>query len=117
MLKNPQAKLQQYMNWELPDVQDGFIKGRETRDQIANIHWIIEKAREFQKSIYFSFNEYAAGVLSIPKIQHWGKGLGTYLRIIPVRVPPAGVQPWLIQGIWSRDSVSEDQDTIASIRY
>ena len=49
MLKILQASLQQYMNWELPDVQAGFRKGRGTRDQIANIHWIIEKAREFQK--------------------------------------------------------------------
>ena len=47
MLKILQTRLQQYMNWELPDVQDGFRKGRGTRDQIANIHWIIEKAREF----------------------------------------------------------------------
>ena len=46
------------MNWELPDVQAGFRKGRETRDQIANIHWIIEKAREFQKNIYFCFIDY-----------------------------------------------------------
>ena len=50
MLKILQARLQQYVNWELPDVQDGFRKGRRTRDQIANIHWIIEKAREFQKT-------------------------------------------------------------------
>ena len=53
MLKILQARLQQYVNWELPDVQAGFRKGRGTRDQIANIHWIIEKAREFQKNIYF----------------------------------------------------------------
>ena len=53
MLKILQARLQQYMNHELPDVQAGFRKGRGTRDQIANIHWIIEKAREFQKNIYF----------------------------------------------------------------
>ena len=53
MLKILQAKLQQYMNRELPDVQTGFRKGRGTRDQIANIHWILEKAREFQKNIYF----------------------------------------------------------------
>ena len=53
MLKILQASLQQYMNGELPDVQAGFIKGRGTRDQIANICWIIEKAREFQKNIYF----------------------------------------------------------------
>ena len=55
MLKILQARLQQYMNQELPDVQAGFRKGRGTRDQIANIHWIIEKAREFQKNIYFCF--------------------------------------------------------------
>ena len=55
MLKILQARLQQYMNHELPDVQAGFRKGRGTRDQIANIHWIMEKAREFQKNIYFCF--------------------------------------------------------------
>ena len=59
MLKILQARLQQYMNWELPDVQAGFRKGRETRDQIANIRWIMEKAREFQKNIYFYFIDYA----------------------------------------------------------
>ena len=59
MLKILQASLQQYMNQELEDVQDGFRKGRGTRDQIAIIHWIIEKAREFQKNIYFCFIDYA----------------------------------------------------------
>ena len=59
MLKILQVKLQQYMNHELPDVQAGFRKCRGTRDQIANIHWIIEKAREFQKNIYFCFIDYA----------------------------------------------------------
>ena len=54
-----QARLQQYMNHELPDIQTGFRKGRGTRDQIANIHWIIKKAREFQKNIYFYFIDYA----------------------------------------------------------
>ena len=58
MLKILQARLQQYVNLELPDVQAGFRKGRGTRDQIANIHWIIEKAREFQKNIYFCFIDY-----------------------------------------------------------
>ena len=58
MLKILQARLQQYMNQELPDVQAGFTKGRETRDQIANIHWITEKAREFQKNIYFCLIDY-----------------------------------------------------------
>ena len=59
MLKILQARLQQYMNHELPDVQAGFRKGRGTRDQIANIHWIINKARPFQKNIYFCFIDYA----------------------------------------------------------
>ena len=59
MLKILQARLQQYMNRELPDAQAGFRKGRGTRNQIANIRWIIEKARELQKNIYFCFIEYA----------------------------------------------------------
>ena len=59
MLKILQARLQQYVNQEIPDVHARFIKGRGTRDQIANIHWIIEKAREFQKNIYFYFIDYA----------------------------------------------------------
>ena len=59
MLKILQARLQQYVNRELPDVKAGFRKGRRIRDQIANIHWIIEKSREFQKNIYFCFIDYA----------------------------------------------------------
>ena len=59
ILKILQARLQQYVNLELPDVQAGFRKGRGTRDQIANICWIMEKAREFQKNIYFCFLDYA----------------------------------------------------------
>ena len=59
MLKILQARLQQYVNQELPDSQAGFRNGRGTRDQIANIHWIIEKAREFQENIYFCFIDYA----------------------------------------------------------
>ena len=59
MLKILPSQAQQYMNQELPDFQDGFRKGRETRDQIANIRWIIEKAREFHKNIYFCFIDYA----------------------------------------------------------
>ena len=53
-----QIRLQQYVNWELPDIQTGFRKGRRTRDQIAYIYWIIEKAREFQKNMYFCFIDY-----------------------------------------------------------
>ena len=59
MLKILQGRLQQYVNWGLPDIQAGFRKGRETRDQIANIVLITEKAREFQKNIYFCFIDYA----------------------------------------------------------
>ena len=59
MLKILQARLQQYVNCEIPDVQAGFRKGRRTRNQIANICWITEKAREFQKTIYFCFTDYA----------------------------------------------------------
>ena len=59
MLQILQARLQQYVNCELPDVQDGFRKGRGTRDQIANIYWIIEAETEFQENIYFCFIDYA----------------------------------------------------------
>ena len=65
MLKILQARLQQYMNRERPDVQAGFRKGRGTRDQIASIRWIIEKAREFQKNFYFCFIDYAKAFDSV----------------------------------------------------
>ena len=71
MLKILQARLQQYMNCELPDVQAGFRKGRGTRDQIANIHWIIEKARQFQKNIYFCFIDYAKAFDSVDHSKEW----------------------------------------------
>ena len=64
-MKILQARLQQYTNYELPDVQAGFRKGRGTRDQIANIHWIINKAREFQKNIYFCFIGYAKAFVCV----------------------------------------------------
>ena len=65
MLKILQARLHQYTNQELLEVQAGFRKGRGTRDQITNIHWLIEKAREFQKNIYFCFTDYAKAFLWI----------------------------------------------------
>ena len=71
MLKIFQARLQQYVNHEPPDVQAGFRKGRGTRDQIANIHCIIEKAREFQKNIYFCFNDYAKAFNSVDHNKLW----------------------------------------------
>ena len=63
MLKILQARLQQYVNRELPDVQAGFRKGQGTRDQIANMRWIMEKARKFQKNIYFCFIDYAKALI------------------------------------------------------
>ena len=71
MLKILQARLQQYMNHELPDVQDRFRKGRGTRDHIANIRWSIEKAREVQKNIYFCFTDYAKPFDCVDHNQLW----------------------------------------------
>ena len=71
MLKILQARLQQYVNHELPDVQAGFRKGRGTRDQIANICWIMEKAREFQKNIYFFFIDYAKAFECVNNNKLW----------------------------------------------
>ena len=71
MLKILQARLQQYMNCELPDVQPGLRKDRGTRDQIANICWIMEKAREFQKNIYFCFIDYAKAFDSVDHNKLW----------------------------------------------
>ena len=71
MLKILQARLQQYVNHELPDVQAGFRKGRGTRDQIANICWILEKAREFLKNIYFCFIDYAKAFDCVDHNKRW----------------------------------------------
>ena len=71
MLKILQARLQQYVNCELPDVQAGFRKGRGTRDQIANIFWIIKKAIEFHKNIYFCFIDYAKAFDSVDNNKLW----------------------------------------------
>ena len=71
MLKILQARLQQYVNRELPDVQAGFRKGRGTRDQIASIRWIIEKAREFQKNIYLCFIDYAKALDCVDHHKMW----------------------------------------------
>ena len=71
MLKIPQARLRQYVNRELPDVQAGFRKGRGTRDQVANIFWIIKKAREFQKNIYFCFIDYAKAFACVDHNKLW----------------------------------------------
>ena len=87
MVKIPQARLQQYMNPELPEVQAGFRKDRGARDQMANIHWIIEKAREFQKNIYFCFIDYAKALdLCVSQKKNLGKFLKRweYQTTLPV---------------------------------
>ena len=85
MLKILQARLQHYANQELPDVQDGFRKGRGTRDQLTNIHWIRDKAREFQKNIYLCFIDYAKAFHSVD-MTNCGKLLERqeYQTILPV---------------------------------
>ena len=95
MLKILQARLQRYVNLELPDVQAGFRKGRGTRDQIANTHWIMEKGREFQKNIYFCFTDYAKALdcvdhnklwkilkeMGIPDHLTWPASWETYMKV------------------------------------
>ena len=85
MLKILQARLQQYMNHELQDIHAGFRKCRGTRDQIANFHWIIEKAREFQKTIYFCFIDYAKAFDFVDHNKLWKilkeKGIPPYLPL------------------------------------
>ena len=87
MLKILQARLQQYVNLEVPDVQAGFRKGRGTRDQTSSIHWIIEKAREFQKNIYFCFIDYAKPFDCASHNKLWKilkeMGIPDYLSFLP----------------------------------
>ena len=83
MLKILQARLQQYVNHELPEVQTRFRRDRGTGDQIANIHWIIEKAREFQKNIYFCFIDYAKDFDCVDHNKLW-KIMGHMAVLIPV---------------------------------
>ena len=86
MLKICQARLQQYVNWEPPDIQAGFRQGRRTKDQIANIHWVIEKAREFQKNMYY-FNDYAKASDCVNHNKLW-KILGEMVIPDPPDLPP-----------------------------
>ena len=89
MLKILQSRLQQYVNREIPDVQAGFRKDRGNRDQIANIHWIMEKAREFQKNIYFCFIDYAKAFDCVDHNKLW--------RILKeMGIPDHLICPWEI---------------------
>ena len=92
MLKILQAWLQQYMNRELPDVQAGFRKGRGTRDQIAHIRWILEKAEEFQKNIYFCFIEYAkaSDCVDHNKLENSERDGNTRSPDLPLEKPACG---------------------------
>ena len=85
-----EARLQQYVNHEIPDVQAGFRKGRGTRDKIANIHWIIEKAREFQKNIYFCFIDYDTAIDCVSHNKLWkivkGMGISDHLTCLLINL-------------------------------
>ena len=106
ILKIFQARLQQYTNYELPDVQAGFRKGRGTRDQIANIHWIIEKAREFQKYIYFCFIDCAKAFDHVDHHKLWKilqeMGIPDHLTCL-LRNLYAGQEPTVRTGHGTRD--------------
>ena len=107
MLKILQARLQQYVNRELPDVQAGFSKGRGTRDHIANIHWIMEKAREFQeKKIYFSFIDYAKAFDCVDHNKLWKilkeMGIPDHLTCLRLRNLYAGQEATVRTGTWNK---------------
>ena len=106
-LKILQARFQQYMNWEIPDVQAGFRKGRGTRDEIANICWIIEKAKEFQKNIYFCFIDFAKAFNYVGQNKLWEilkeMGIPDHLTCLSSEKPVwgPGSNSWLVQN-WER---------------
>ena len=87
MLKILQVRLQQYVNRELPDVQAGFSKGRGTRNQTTNIHWIIKKAREFQKNIYFCFIDYAKAFDCVDHVENSERDGNTRPPDLPLEKP------------------------------
>ena len=112
MLKILQARLQQYMNHELPDVQAGFRKGRGTRDQIVNIHWIIEKAREFQKNFHFCFIDNAKAFDCVDHNKLWKNlkemGIPHHLTCLlrnlyagQETTVKTGLEPWTVPN-WDR---------------
>ena len=100
MLKMFQASIQQYINWELVDTQTGFRKGRGTRDQIANFRWIIEKAREFQKNIYFWFIDYAKGLDWVDHNKLW--------KILQELGIPDHLT-WLLRNLYAGQEASQNQ--------
>ena len=103
MLKILQARLQQYVNCEIPDVQAGFRKGRETRDQIANIYWIIKKAKEFQKNICFCFIDYAKAFDCVDRNKLWKILEGEYQTTCLLRNLYAGQEATVRTGHGTTD--------------
>ena len=100
MLKILQARLQQYMNCELPDIQAGFRKGRGTRDEIANIRWIKEKARKFQKNIYFCFIDYAKAFDCVDHNKLWKILFFFFLKILKKMGMPDHLT-WFLRNLYS----------------
>ena len=101
MLKILQARLQQYVNRELPAVPAGFRKGKGTRDQIANIHWIMERARDFQRNIYFCFTDYAKEELKslLMKVEEESEKVGLKLNIQKTKIMASGpITSWEMDG-------------------
>ena len=120
MLKILQVRLQQYMNCELPDVQAGFRKGRGIRDQIANIHWIIEKLREFQKNIYFCLIDYAKAFDYVNHNELWQilqeTGIPDHLACL-LRNLYAGQEATVGTGHGTADRLVPDQERSMSRLY
>ena len=118
MLKILQARLQQYMNCEIPGVQAGFRKGRETRDQIANIRWIMEKAREFQKNIYFCFLDYAKAFDCVDHNKLWkilqDLGIPDHLTCL-LRNLYAGKEATVRTGHETTDSSNEEKEYVKAV--
>ena len=124
MLKIFQAKLQQYMNCELTDVHAGFRKGRGTRDQIANICWIMKKAREFQKNIYFCFIDYAKSFDCVGHKKLWKilKNMGIPAHLICLLINPYAGQEATVRTEhgttdWFQIGKGESQGCILSPAY
>ena len=118
MLKILQSRIQQYVNHELPDVQAGFRKGRGTRDQIANIHWILEKASEFQKNIYFCFIDYAKAFNCVDHNKLWKilkeMGIPDHLTCL-LRSLYAGQEATIRTGHGTTDLVSDWERSMSGL--
>ena len=118
MLKILQARLQQYVNRELPDVQAGFRKGRGTRDQIANMRWVMEKSREFQKNIYFCFIDYAKAFDCVDHNNLWKilkeMGIPDHLTCL-LRNLYAGQEATVRTGHGTTDGSKQEKESVKAV--